>query len=104
FFFDTDRKTPLADRVDSLEQSVYHNKLGSQRLRVERIRQIIRALADKTGADVQVADRAALLAKADLNTSMVGEFPELQGVMGAYYAQADGEDERIVNALRQQYQ
>ncbi|HLS42923.1 MAG TPA: glycine--tRNA ligase subunit beta [Paenalcaligenes sp.] len=104
FFFDTDRKTALADRVDSLEQSVYHNKLGSQRLRVERIRQIIRALAEGTGADVQLADRAALLAKADLNTSMVGEFPELQGVMGAYYAEADGEDARVVTALRQQYQ
>ena len=104
FFFDTDRKVALADRVASLEQSVYHNKLGSQYQRVNRIRDIIRFLASRLGASVDLADRAALLAKADLNTSMVGEFPELQGIIGAYYAQADGEDPSVVHALRKQYQ
>lgn len=104
FFFDTDRKQPLADRVDSLENSVYHNKLGSQRVRVERLRRLAVYLAQQLGADAALADRAALLAKADLNTLMVGEFPELQGVMGAYYAQADGEAPQVVNALRHQYE
>lgn len=104
FFFETDRKQPLEERVSSLENSVYHNKLGSQRKRVERMRTIIRALAERLGADVTLADRAALLAKADLNTNMVGEFPELQGVMGAYYAAADGEDASVIDALRNQYQ
>lgn len=104
FFFDTDRKQTLADRVDSLENSVYHNKLGSQRVRVERLRRLAVYLAKRLGADEQLADRAALLAKADLNTLMVVEFPELQGIMGAYYAQADGEDSLVVNALRHQYE
>ncbi len=104
FFFETDRKQPLEERVASLENSVYHNKLGSQRKRIERMRSIIRTLAERLGADVNVADRAALLAKADLNTNMVGEFPELQGVMGAYYAAADGEDASVIEALRNQYQ
>ena len=104
FFFETDRKQPLEARVSSLENSVYHNKLGSQRQRVERMRTIIKALAERLGANPQLADRAALLAKADLNTNMVGEFPELQGVMGAYYAAADGEDTTVIDALRNQYQ
>lgn len=104
FFFDTDRKQHLADRVNSLENSVYHNKLGSQRVRVERLRRLATYLADQLGADPQLADRAALLAKADLNTLMVGEFPELQGIMGAYYAQADGEAAQVVHALKHQYE
>lgn len=104
FFFETDRKQPLVDRVPSLENSVYHNKLGSQRVRVERLRRLAVHIAEQLGADTQLADRAALLAKADLNTLMVGEFPELQGIMGAYYAQADGEHEHVVNALRHQYE
>lgn len=104
FFFETDRKQRLADRVDSLENSVYHNKLGTQRVRVERLRRLATYLAEQLHADTQLADRAALLAKADLNTLMVGEFPELQGVMGAYYAQADGEDVEVVNALKNQYE
>lgn len=104
FFFETDRKQPLIDRVPSLENSVYHNKLGSQRVRVERLRRLAVHIAEQLGADTQLADRAALLAKADLNTLMVGEFPELQGIMGAYYAQADGEHEHVVNALRHQYE
>ncbi|HJH22935.1 MAG TPA: glycine--tRNA ligase subunit beta [Paenalcaligenes hominis] len=104
FFFDTDRKQRLADRLPSLDNSVYHNKLGSQRVRVERLRRLATYLADQLGADRNVADRAALLAKADLNTLMVGEFPELQGIMGAYYAEADGEDAAVVNALKHQYE
>lgn len=104
FFFDTDRKQRLEDRVDSLENSVYHNKLGSQRVRVERLRRLATYLADQLGADRDLADRAALLAKADLNTLMVGEFPELQGIMGAYYAQGDGENAQVVHALKHQYE
>ncbi len=104
FFFETDRKQSLAERVDSLENSVYHNKLGSQRVRVERLRRLAIYLAEHLGADRTLADRAALLAKADLNTLMVGEFPELQGIMGAYYAQADGENAQVVHALKHQYE
>jgi glycyl-tRNA synthetase beta chain len=103
FFFQTDRKTPLAARVDQLAASVYHNKLGSQLDRVRRIRDISRYLAQCLGADAGRAERAAWLAKADLNSSMVGEFPELQGIMGAYYAQAEGEPEDVVDAIRGQY-
>jgi glycyl-tRNA synthetase beta chain len=104
FFFDTDRKMPLADRVDELGVSVYHNKLGSQRERVERMRAVARHVAMQIGSNVDHADRAALLAKADLNTSMVGEFPELQGIIGAYYAEHDGEPADVVLALKRQYQ
>lgn len=104
FFFNTDRKTPLAARVESLADRVYHNKLGSQRERVERIRRIAGYVARQLNANEQSADRAALLAKADLSSSMVAEFPELQGIMGAYYAAADGEPADVVLALREQYQ
>jgi len=103
FFFTTDRKTPLAARVPQLANIVYHNKLGSQLDRVERVRAVARTLTQALGGDSDAADRAALLAKADLGTSMVGEFPELQGLMGAYYAQADGEAAPVVDALRNQY-
>jgi glycyl-tRNA synthetase beta chain len=103
FFFETDRKTPLATRVEQLGSIVYHNKLGSQLQRVDRVRAVARGVAQSLGADPQAADRAALLAKADLGTQMVGEFPELQGIMGAYYAQADGEAQDVVRALREQY-
>lgn len=103
FFFETDRRTPLADRVPQLATSVYHNKLGSVLQRVERIRSIATHIAGQLGLDPAVADRAALLAKADLNSNMVGEFPELQGVMGAYYAEADGEAAEVVEAIRGQY-
>lgn len=103
FFFDTDRKTPLADRVAELAASVYHNKLGSQLQRTERVRQIARHVAQRLGADDGLADRAALLAKADLGSNMVAEFPELQGIMGAYYADSDGEPAAVVRALRDQY-
>lgn len=104
FFFKTDRKLPLEERVKSLENIVYHNKLGSQLARVERVRAIARYIADKLGADNAQADRAAFLAKADLTSNMVGEFPELQGIIGAYYAQGDHEAQPVVTALAEQYQ
>jgi len=103
FFFDTDRKLKLADRVPQLGSIVYHNKLGTQLQRVERVRFLARSVAVSLGADPALADRAALLAKADLGSNMVGEFPELQGIMGSYYAAHDGEAVEVVNALREQY-
>ncbi|MHB1093574.1 glycine--tRNA ligase subunit beta [Thiobacillus sp.] len=103
FFFDQDRKKTLESRVPGLAKVVYHNKLGSQGERVERVRTIARWVAEKVGANVELADRAALLAKADLLTEMVGEFPELQGVMGGYYARHDGEDEAVAQAITDQY-
>jgi len=104
FFFDTDRKIPLHQRVDQLGSIVYHNKLGTQLQRVGRVRRIATWLARTLGANEQHADRAALLAKADLTTNMVGEFPELQGIMGAYYARGDGEAPEVAQALQTQYQ
>jgi glycyl-tRNA synthetase beta chain len=103
FFFETDRKTPLAERVQTLAASVYHNKLGSQLDRVERVRKIARHIAAQLKSDIDHADRAALLSKADLNSNMVAEFPELQGIMGSYYAAADGEPQDVVLALKNQY-
>uniref|UniRef100_UPI00333F241A glycine--tRNA ligase subunit beta n=1 Tax=Castellaniella defragrans TaxID=75697 RepID=UPI00333F241A len=103
FFYQTDLKTRLADRVNDLAQSVYHNKLGSLLERTQRVRALARWLAPLVGGDAERAERAALLARADLNTNMVGEFPELQGVMGAYYAAADGEVADVAQALRDQY-
>ncbi|NYT38525.1 glycine--tRNA ligase subunit beta [Allopusillimonas soli] len=103
FFFETDLKTPLPDRVVGLASSVYHNKLGSVFERVERVRRVSRHVAEQFGLNPARAGRAALLAKADLSSSMVGEFPELQGIMGAYYAAADGEPEDVVRAIRDQY-
>ncbi|HCA16491.1 MAG TPA: glycine--tRNA ligase subunit beta [Alcaligenes faecalis] len=103
FFFETDRKQTLAERVTTLAGSVYHNKLGSQLDRIERLQSVAGYIAQQLGANEEHARRAALLAKADLNSNMVGEFPELQGVMGAYYAQGDGEPEDIVLAIREQY-
>jgi glycyl-tRNA synthetase beta chain len=103
FFFETDKKTKLADRVAQLGSIVYHNKLGSQLERVERVRGLAQFVAQKIGADPALADRAALLAKADLVTNMVGEFPELQGIMGRYYALADGEDAKVADAIEQHY-
>ncbi len=103
FFFETDRGMRLEDRVPQLASSVYHNKLGSVLQRVERIRRIAGHIATQLGVDPAAADRAALLAKADLNSNMVGEFPELQGIMGAYYAEGDGEAPEVVEAIRNQY-
>src|SRR3954463_138325 len=103
FFFETDKKIRLADRVAQLGSVVYHNKLGSQLDRVARIRALAKAIAQKIGADPALADRAAVLAKADLVTNMVGEFPELQGIMGRYYALADGENAAVADAVEQHY-
>ncbi|MFO7747753.1 MAG: glycine--tRNA ligase subunit beta [Orrella sp.] len=104
FFYLTDKKQPLSERVAALDSIVYHNKLGTQRVRIERIRQIAQWLAGALGVDGTHSDRAALLAKADLTTQMVGEFPELQGIIGSYYARADCESPEVVHAIENQYQ
>ncbi len=103
FFLDQDRRERLEARVPRLAKVVYHNKLGSQLERVERLQQLAGSIARQIGADPLLAERAAWLAKADLLTGMVGEFPELQGVMGAYYARYDREPEPVVEAIRDQY-
>jgi glycyl-tRNA synthetase beta chain len=104
FFFEQDKKKPLADRVPLLANVVYHNKLGSALQRVERVEALAGAIASLIGADVALAKRAARLAKADLITDMVGEFPELQGTMGTYYARHDGEPEEVALACSEHYQ
>jgi glycyl-tRNA synthetase beta chain len=105
FFFDQDRKKSLMDRIPGLSKVVYHNKLGTQGERVERVAALARAIGDKLGGEelANAADRAAVLAKADLLTDMVGEFPELQGIMGRYYALHDGEPVEIANAIEDHY-
>jgi glycyl-tRNA synthetase beta chain len=103
FFYDQDRKTSLAERVARLSQVVYHNKLGSQLERVERLVKLSGEIARRLNADVAAAERAAYLAKADLVSNMVGEFPELQGVMGRYYALNDGEKDAVARAIEQHY-
>ena len=105
FFFDQDRKKTLASRVEGLSKVVYHNKLGTQGERVERVRAIAKAIAGQLGDAqlVQDADQAALLAKTDLVTDMVGEFPELQGTMGRYYALNDGLGEVVADAIEDHY-
>jgi len=103
FFFDQDRKKTLEARVPGLAKVVYHNKLGTQGERTERVRTIARWIAHKVKADEKHADRAALLAKADLLTDMVGEFPELQGIMGGYYARNDNEHVLVAEAIADQY-
>jgi glycyl-tRNA synthetase beta chain len=104
FFFETDKKTPLSARIGKLSRVVYHNKLGSQGERVDRLVKLAASIAKRLGADVTQAERAALLAKADLVTDMVGEFPELQGIMGRYYALADGEAATVADAVQSHYQ
>ncbi|MGD9786767.1 MAG: glycine--tRNA ligase subunit beta [Sulfuricellaceae bacterium] len=104
FFFDQDRKKPLASRVEKLGSVVYHNRLGTQLERVRRVTKLAGEIARKLGADATQAERAAHLAKADLLTDMVGEFPELQGIMGRYYAAHDGEPEAVSRAIEQHYQ
>ena len=103
FFFDTDKKLRLETRVPQLGSIVYHNKLGSQLERVERVQLLAGKIAREIGADPALAERAAWLAKADLITSMVGEFPELQGIMGHYYALSDGEQPVVAIAIEQHY-
>ena len=105
FFFDQDRKKKLSDRVEGLDKVVYHNKLGTQGERVQRVRAIASAIGQQLGGErlADSADTAARLAKADLLTDMVGEFPELQGVMGGYYARHDGLSEEIAFAIEDHY-
>lgn len=105
FFFDQDRKKTLDSRVLGLAKVVYHNKLGSQGDRVERVQAIARTIGQQLGGEALAlqADQAALLAKADLLTDMVGEFPELQGIMGGYYARHDGLSDDIAIAIEDHY-
>ncbi|WP_442753246.1 glycine--tRNA ligase subunit beta [Methylocystis sp. JAN1] len=103
FFYETDLKTKLENRLPKLDQIVFHEKLGTQGERVKRIAALAKELAAIGGADPEKAARAATLCKADLVTEMVGEFPELQGLMGSYYAAAQGEDASVANACYEHY-
>ena len=103
FFYETDLKTRLDDRLPKLDQIVFHEKLGTQGERIKRIAALARKLAPIVGADPDKAARAAMLCKADLVTEMVGEFPELQGLMGCYYASAQGEDASVAAACEEHY-
>ena len=103
FFFTQDRKEPLASRIAKLGNVVYHNKLGSQLDRLLRVQNLATQIAHAIGADTTHVARAAELAKADLVTDMVGEFPELQGIMGRYYAQHDGEAADVAEAIADHY-
>jgi glycyl-tRNA synthetase beta chain len=103
FFFDQDRKVMLPDRVLGLKDIVFHEKLGSQYERIQRVWKLARELAPLVGADPDLAERAAILSKADLLSGMVGEFPELQGVMGRYYALDQKEDASVANAIAAHY-
>jgi glycyl-tRNA synthetase beta chain len=103
FFWDEDRKVPLESRLEKLNGVTFHAKLGTMFERVERIEALARAIAPLVGADPNLAAQAARLAKADLGTGMVGEFPELQGLMGGYYARAEGLDNDLADAIRDHY-
>jgi glycyl-tRNA synthetase beta chain len=103
FFYETDLKTPLEDRLPKFKDIVFHEKIGTQAERIERIERLAAELAPIVGADVAKAKRAARLCKADLITEVVGEFPELQGLMGKYYAEAQGEDEAVAHACEDHY-
>lgn len=103
FFYEFDKRTPLKDFTAKMGSVVYHNKLGSQLERVQRLQQIAQAIAPLLGVDANLAFTTAYLLKADLASEMVGEFPELQGTMGKYYALASGETAEIANAIEQHY-
>jgi glycyl-tRNA synthetase beta chain len=103
FFYETDLKTPLEARLPKFKDIVFHEKLGTQWEHIERIEELAAELAPIVGADIEKTKRAARLAKADLLTEMVGEFPELQGIMGKYYARAQGEDESVATACEDHY-
>jgi glycyl-tRNA synthetase beta chain len=104
FFFEQDKKKTLESRLPMLANVVYHNKLGTQLDRTERVTRLAGAIAARLGYDVALAERGARLAKADLLTDMVGEFPELQGIMGTYYARHDGEPDDVALAASEHYQ
>ncbi|MFC4930432.1 glycine--tRNA ligase subunit beta [Massilia sp. GCM10023247] len=104
FFFEQDKKKTLESRLPQLASVVYHNKLGTQLERTERVTALASAIAKRLGFDVARAERGARLAKADLLTDMVGEFPELQGIMGTYYARHDGEHDEVALAASEHYQ
>lgn len=104
FFFEQDKKKSLESRLPLLKNVVYHNKLGTQAERSERVTSLAAAIAGRLGGDKALAERAARLSKADLLTDMVGEFPELQGIMGTYYARHDGEHEEVALAASEHYQ
>ena len=103
FFYETDLKTRLEDRLPKFAQIVFHEKLGTQAERIARIMALAGKLAPLVGADVAKTERAAQLCKTDLLTDVVGEFPELQGLMGRYYAEAQGEDEAVAHASEDHY-
>ena len=103
FFYETDLKTRLEDRLPKFDNIVFHEKLGTQGERIKRIERLAAEIAPLVGADVEKAKRAAHLAKADLLTEVVGEFPELQGLMGKYYALAQGEDAAVAAACEEHY-
>jgi glycyl-tRNA synthetase beta chain len=103
FFYETDLKTRLEDRLPKFKDIIFHEKLGTQAERIERIERLAGELAPLVGADVEKAKRAARLCKADLLTEVVGEFPELQGLTGKYYAEAQGEDEAVAHACEDHY-
>lgn len=104
FFFEQDKKKSLAARLPLLENVVYHNKLGTQAARSKRVVALAREIASELGFDAALAERGALLSKADLLTDMVGEFPELQGIMGTYYARHDGEHDEVALTATEHYQ
>jgi len=103
FFYETDLRTKLEDRLPKFDQIVFHEKLGTQAARIKRIERLAAEIAPLVGADVAKATRAAHLAKADLLTEVVGEFPEVQGLMGKYYALAQGEDASVAAACEEHY-
>jgi glycyl-tRNA synthetase beta chain len=103
FFWESDLKIKLEDRLERLDQIVFHEKLGTQGARAKRLVGLAREIAPYAGAEVALAERAARLAKADLTSEMVGEFPELQGVMGRYYALAQGENASVAEAIEDHY-
>lgn len=103
FFFNTDRKVKLIERLDSLKTVLFQQQLGTLAEKSERISQVAGFISSKIGADEQAAARAGLLSKTDLMTNMVGEFPEVQGIMGMHYARLDGEAEAVALALNEQY-
>ncbi len=103
FFYETDLKTKLEDRLPRFKDIVFHEKLGTQAERIERIARLATELAPLVGADAEKAKTAALLCKTDLLTEVVGEFPETQGLMGKYYALAQGEDASVAAAIEEHY-